>query len=161
MLLPAGMQADRTHIDALTERAIGCAVTVHRAFGPGLLESIYHNCMLVELKAEGLKVRTDRHIPLEYRGQRVGFLKFDILVEECLIVEVKAVEQLHPIHSAQVITYLKLTGCPAGLLMNFNATTLRAGLRRLDHPDLYLKRVTPCDPEVASTPESKAPGPSK
>jgi GxxExxY protein len=143
VLLPAVMQADRTQIDALTERTIGCAVSVHRAFGPGLLESIYHNCMLVELKAEGLKVRTDRHIPLEYRGQRVGSLKFDILVEECLIVEVKAVEQLHAIHSAQVITYLKLTGCPAGLLMNFNATTLRAGLRRLDHPDLYLKKVTP------------------
>lgn len=99
--------------------------------------------MLVELKAEGLKIRTDRQIPLEYRGQRVGSLKFDILVEECLIIEVKAVEQLHAIHSAQVITYLKLTGCPAGLLMNFNATTLKAGLRRLDHPDLYLKRVTP------------------
>ena len=78
---------------------------------------------------------------LEYKGQRVhGELKLDLLVEECIVVELKAVERLHPVHLAQVITYLKLTGCPAGLLMNFNATTLKSGLKRLDHPDWRVRK---------------------
>ena len=69
-------------------------------------------------------------------------LKLDLLVENCVVVELKAVERLHPIHLAQVITYLKLTGCPAGLLLNFNSTTLRGGLKRLDHPDFYVKKTS-------------------
>ena len=75
------------------------------------------------------------------RANRVGAdLKLDLLVEECIVVELKAVERLHPVYLAQVITYLKLTGCPAGLLMNFNSTTLLAGLRRLNHPDWHVKK---------------------
>jgi iron complex transport system substrate-binding protein len=83
----------------------------------------------------------DRRVSLGYKGERIGGdLKLDLMVEGRVIVEVKAVERFHPVHLAQVITYLKLTGCPVGLLMNFNTTSLRAGLKRLVHPDLYVKR---------------------
>jgi GxxExxY protein len=120
-------------IEALTEKIIGCAIEVHRILGPGLLESVYRECMIIELRREHLRVDCERQIPFEYKGQRIrGALKLGLLVEDCIVVELKAVERLHPVHSAQVITYLKLTGYPAGLLMNFNATTLRAGLRRLE-----------------------------
>ena len=130
-----------THLDEverLTERVIGCAIEVHRILGPGLLESIYRECLAMELDANRLQFVSERNVPIEYKGHRVkGALKLDLLVGGCLVVELKAVESLHPVHSAQVLTYLKLSGFPAGLLMNFNATSLRAGLRRLDHPDRY------------------------
>ena len=128
-------------LDALSERVIGCAIAVHRALGPGLLESIYRECLIIELKAE--KIQTDQHrrVSLTYRGEPIaGHLTLDLLVEGRLVVELKSVEQIKPVHLAQVITYLKLTGCPAGLLLNFNATTLRAGLRRLHHPDVYVNK---------------------
>ena len=128
-------------IDATTEKVIACAIEVHRVLGPGLLESIYRDCLLIELKRVHLSVESERYVPFEYKGQPIATkLKLDLLVNGCIVVELKAVESLHPIHSAQVITYLKLTGCPAGLLLNFNATTLRAGLKRLDHPDRYKKK---------------------
>jgi GxxExxY protein len=131
-------QPDRDAIESLTARIIGCAIEVHRTLGPGLLESVYRDCMLVELRAEGLHVERERRVSLEYRGQRIpSHLTVDLLVENCVVVELKALEHLYPIHLAQVITYLKLTGHPAGLLMNFNTTSLRSGLRRLVHPDLY------------------------
>ena len=130
-------------INALTQKVIGCAIAVHRALGPGLLESVYRECMVIELRAQNLRVEWERSVSIEYRGQRIGgALKIDLLVEGCLIVELKAVERLHPVHPAQVITYLKLTGCPAGLLINFNVMVLKDGLKRLDHPALYVtKRV--------------------
>ena len=139
---------DRTEdeINALTERIIGCAMEVHRTLGPGLLESIYRECLAIELSASQLGFVSERQIPLDYKGRRVrGELKLDLLVEDCVVVELKSVERLHPVHSAQVITYLKLTGCPAGLLMNFNATTLRGGLKRLDHPDRYVSKSPDLD----------------
>ena len=126
--------------DSLTEKIIGCAMTVHRALGPGLLESVYRDCLIIELATEKLRTECDKPVPLSYRGQPVSDLKLDLLVEGRVIVEVKAVSQLHPVHQAQVLTYLKLTGHPVGLLMNFNTTTLRAGLKRLVHPDLYVKK---------------------
>lgn len=128
-------------INVLTQKVIGCAIAVHRALGPGLLESVYRECMVIELRAQNLRVDCERPVSIEYRGQRIGgALKIDLLVEGCLIVELKAVEKLHPVHPAQVITYLKLTGCPAGLLINFNEIVLKDGLRRLDHADLYVKK---------------------
>ena len=125
-------------LDALTELVIGAAIAVHTALGPGLLESIYRDALFIELTARGLTLKVEEHVPVFYRGQRIrGDLKIDLLVDGRLIVEIKAVDRLHPVFQAQVITYLKLTGHPAALLLNFNATTLRAGLKRLDHPDLY------------------------
>lgn len=128
-------------INALTDKVIGSAIEVHRHLGPGLLESIYRECLMMELSGANMRVECERFVPIEYKGQRVrGGLKLDLLVEGCLVVELKAIEALHPVHSAQVLTYLRLTGFPAGLLMNFNVTALRAGLRRLDHPDRYVKK---------------------
>jgi GxxExxY protein len=131
-------------LDKLRERAIGCGIAVHRTFGPGLLESIYRDCMVIELRANGLAVERERPVFLQYRGEPVGgVLRIDIVVEGTLLIEVKAVEKLHPVHSAQVMTYLKLTGLPGGLLMNFNTPALRLGLKRLVHPDLYNRPGTP------------------
>ena len=127
-------------IESLTERVIGCAIEVHRALGPGLLESVYRDCLLIELREAGLKVDHERRVAIAYKGRPIaGGLKLDLIVDERLIVELKAVERLIPVFEAQTITYLKLTGCPAALLINFNAETLKAGLRRLKHPDLYKK----------------------
>jgi GxxExxY protein len=135
------MTTTQSEIETLTERIIGCAIEVHRTLGPGLLESLYRECMILEMRAAQLQVEIERSIRMEYKGRRLrAGLKLDLLVEDCVVVELKAVEQLHPVHLAQVITYLKLTGCPAGLLMNFNSITLRGGLRRLDHPDKYVKK---------------------
>ncbi|HJU42329.1 MAG TPA: GxxExxY protein [Vicinamibacterales bacterium] len=127
-------------VEGLTERVIRCAIEVHRLLGPGLLESPYRECLLFELVSIGLKVERERLVPIVYKGQIVSdALKIDLLVENTVVVEVKAVDAIHPVHLAQVITYLRLTGHPAGLLLNFNAVTLKAGLRRLDHPDRYRK----------------------
>ena len=130
-----GMERTGAEIEALTERIIGCAIEVHRTLGPGLLESVYRECLIIELTTCQLRVESERRVPLEYKGHRIrGDLKLDLLVEDCVVAELKSVERLHPVHVAQVITYLKLTGCPAGLLINFNSTAIRAGLRRVDHP---------------------------
>jgi GxxExxY protein len=135
-------QLTSNQIESLTERVIGCAIEVHRALGPGLLESVYRDCLLIEMRLEGLTVERERRVAIEYRGQHVpASLVLDLVIERYLVVELKTVERIHPLHLAQVITYLKLTECPAGLLLNFNATSLRNGLRRLDHPTLYAQRA--------------------
>jgi GxxExxY protein len=96
---------------------------------------------VIELETANLVVETERTVSLAYRGQRVRRgLKIDLLVESCLVVEAKAVDLVHPVHLAQVITYPKLTGHPAGLLLNFNVTSLRNDLKRLVHPELYGKK---------------------
>jgi GxxExxY protein len=129
-------------LEETTQRIIGCAIEVHRFLGPGLLESVYRECMVIELRRAGLRVESERQIVIAYKGERVGGgLRIDLLVNGCIVVEIKAVDRLHPVHSAQVITYLKISGFPIGLLMNFNSTTLKAGLKRLDHPDRFLKRT--------------------
>lgn len=129
-------------IDELSEQVIGCAMAVHSELGPGLLESIYRHCLFIELTLASLTVVQEQPVPIVYRGQRMRDpLKLDLLVDGRLVVEVKAVERLHPVYQAQVITYLKLTGCPAGLLLNFNAPSLRGGLRRLDHPTIYAEKL--------------------
>ena len=130
-------------LEELTQQIIGCAIEVHRILGPGLLESVYRECMIIEMRRQNLRVESERWITFDYKGERVsGGLKLDLLVNDCVVVELKAVERLHPVHLAQGITYLKISRYPAGLLLNFNSTTLRAGLRRLHHPDLYVKKIS-------------------
>ena len=125
-------------VERVAASIIGCAIEVHRTLGAGLLESVYTECLQRELLACGLFVEREHRVPIVYKGERLqSVLKVDLLVERCVVVEVKAVEKLAPVHEAQVITYLKLSGCPAGLLMNFNSVLLRDGLRRLDHPERY------------------------
>jgi GxxExxY protein len=128
-------------IERVANQVIGCGIEVHRILGPGLLESVYTECLISELRRRGLLAERDLCVPIIYKGERLGeMLKIDVLVEKCVVVELKAVEKLAPVHEAQVITYLKLSGCPAGLLMNFNSVLLRNGLRRLDHPDRYAEK---------------------
>ena len=135
------MSHTREDLNALTERIIGCAIEVHRALGPGLLESVYRECLALELNDRHLLVATEQRVPVTYKGRRIkSELKLDLLIEGSVVVELKSVDRLHRVHLAQVITYLKLTGCRAGLLMNFNVTSLRTGLRRLHHPDIYFEQ---------------------
>jgi GxxExxY protein len=129
-------------IEQLTELVIGLAMRVHDALGPGLLESIYRDCLVLELVANGLEVSVEHRVPVFYLGQKIrDDLKIDVLVNGWLVLEIKAIERLLPVHKAQVLTYLKLTGFPAGLLFNFNATSIRAGMHRLDHPDVYAQKL--------------------
>ena len=128
-------------IDRLTERVIACAIEVHRQMGPGLNEGVYAECMTLELAAQDIPFECDVPVLASYKGRRLRkHFELDLLVNTRLIVELKAIEKLLPVHQAQVITYLRLTGHPAGLLLNFNEATLRAGLKRLDHPDRYARK---------------------
>lgn len=116
----------------LSEQIIGAAIEVHRALGPGLLESAYLRCLQVELELRGLNAEAEVPVPLIYKGLMVdaGY-RLDLLVAQQVIVEVKSVVRLEPIHTAQALTYLRLTGKQVGLLINFNAIVLKDGLRRV------------------------------
>ena len=116
----------------ITERIIAGAMKVHSALGPGLLESTYHACLQYEFAAAGLHFERQVRLPVVYRDVQleVGY-RIDFFVETSVIVELKAVEKLLPIHVAQLLSYLKLTGCRVGLLINFNVVHLRQGIRRV------------------------------
>ena len=116
----------------LSHKIIGCAMKVHSELGPGLLESSYEACLYYELKNKGLGVIKQMALPLVYNDVKleVGY-RIDLLVENKIIVEVKAVDALNDVHLAQVLTYLKLSGCKIGLLINFNVSSLKDGIKRL------------------------------
>ena len=116
----------------LSERVLGACIEVHRHLGPGLLESAYEQCLCHELSLTGLSFARQRPLPLTYKGVTLdcGY-RLDVVVEEKLVVELKAVDHLLSVHEAQVLTYLKLTGLEVGLLVNFNTPVLRGGIRRL------------------------------
>ncbi|MEM6854256.1 MAG: GxxExxY protein [Planctomycetota bacterium] len=118
--------------EELTSKIIGAAIDVHRELGPGLLESAYEVCMFKELEARGLAVMAQVPVPVIYKGDRLdaGF-RIDLLIEDQIVVELKAVEQLLPVHTAQLITYMKLSHHEVGLLMNFNVPVLRDGIKRI------------------------------
>lgn len=117
--------------DDLSKQVIGCALEVHRALGPGLLESTYEQCLAHELSLVGLSFQLQHTLPVDYKGLRLdcGY-RIDLLIEGALIVELKSVEQLLPIHEAQLLTYLKLAHLRIGLLINFNVKRLKDGLKR-------------------------------
>ncbi|MEA3392477.1 MAG: GxxExxY protein [Candidatus Marinimicrobia bacterium] len=119
-------------LNKITEKIIGAAITVHKELGPGLLESTYEACLTYELAECGLAVARQKELPVKYKGVKLdcGY-RIDLLVEEQIVVELKAVERIEPIHIAQVISYLKLSGCSVGLLINFNVKILKDGIRRL------------------------------
>ena len=119
-------------INAITEGVIGAAIAVHRALGPGLLESAYEACVAYDLVDSGFLVERQKGLPVVYRGVELdcGY-RIDLLVENKVIVELKAVEKILPIHEAQLLSYLKLSGCKVGLLINFNVKVLKTGIRRL------------------------------
>ena len=118
-------------LNAISEAIIGAAISVHKEFGPGLLESVYEICMIQEMEDRGLKVAQQVDIPLYYKGRLTNkMFRIDLLVEDEIIVELKAVEQILPIHEAQLLTYLKLTNKKLGLLINFNVPLLKQGIMR-------------------------------
>jgi GxxExxY protein len=118
--------------DSVTAAVIGAAIEVHRTLGPGLLESVYEACLARELEHRGVAVRRQVDVPVVYRGEPVGVgYRLDLLVDERVVVEIKAIEKLERIHDAQVLTYLRLTGKRTALLINFNTPYLREGVRRL------------------------------
>lgn len=119
-------------LNEISEQVIGAAIEVHKAIGPGLLESAYEACMKHELKLRGLAVETQRVLPIEYKGLKLdcGY-RIDLLVEGQVVVELKAVHDLEAVHEAQLLTYLKLGGWKLGLLINFNVPLLKQGVRRM------------------------------
>lgn len=133
------MEGDRTKtatgqdnpVNAITGKVIQCAIEVHRVLGPGLLESVYEKCLAYELAGAGMTLEIQKDLPMRYKGVQLdcGF-RLDIVVEKAVIVEVKAVETLLPIHEAQILTYMKLSGIKTGLLINFNERLLKDGLKR-------------------------------
>ncbi len=118
--------------DALTSRVIGLAIEVHRALGPGLLESAYEECLCFELTSHG--IRFDRQVPLPvvYKSVRLDCAyRMDIVIENLLVAELKTVERILPVHEAQLLTYLRLSGMTTGLILNFHVPVLREGIKRL------------------------------
>ena len=131
---PLFLQADET-----SRRIIGAAIEVHRDKGPGLIESIYEWCLLKELGLQGLSAEAQRAVRITYKEfVREEPLRFDLLVEGCVLVEIKSVEKTLPIHQAQVLSYMKLLNVPVGLLLNFNTPKLAAGISRLILPGANL-----------------------
>jgi len=119
-------------INNITDKIISAAIAVHRELGPGLLESAYEACLVYELVQRGLSIEQQKTLPVIYRDVRVdcGY-RIDLFVEKQVIVELKAVEKLEPIHKAQLLSYLKLSDCKVGLLINFNVKILKDGIHRI------------------------------
>lgn len=122
---------NREELNLLTQKIIGAAIEVHRHLGPGLLESTYEACLAFELGKLGIKVERQKSLPVIYKEVQLdqGY-RIDLLVEDKVVVELKVVEEINAIHEAQVLSYLKLSNCPAGLLLNFNVKLLKDGIRR-------------------------------
>jgi GxxExxY protein len=123
--------ADRAALNKLTQRIIGAAIEVHRHLGPGLLESVYETCLAYELERLGLNVERQKALPVVYKQIHLeqGY-RLDLLVDGKVVVELKVVETVTPVHKAQVLSYLKLSGYPIGLLLNFNVKLLKDGIHR-------------------------------
>ena len=118
-------------LDQLAHGVIGAAIEVHRLLGPGFLESVYEEALCVELKLRGIPFTRQAALGVDYKGHAVGEGRLDLLVGDALVVELKAVDALAPIHSAQLLSYLKATGYQLGLLINFNVPVLRNGIKRV------------------------------
>ena len=124
--------AEAVVINGLTEKIIGAAIVVHKTLGPGLLESAYEECLAYELSLANIFFERQLALPVRYKSLQLdcGY-RLDFLIEKTVILELKAIETLQPIHEAQLLTYLKLGGWPIGLLINFNVPILKKGIRRL------------------------------
>jgi GxxExxY protein len=129
---------ENNRLDQISRRIIGAAIEVHRHLGPGLLESAYQSCLAFELRHLGLKVEEQKSLPVVYKQVKLdcGY-RLDLVVEDEIIVEIKAIEKLLPIHEAQLLSYLRLANKRAGLLMNFHVPVLKNGLKRIvnEFPD--------------------------
>ncbi|WP_038052626.1 GxxExxY protein [Thioalkalivibrio sp. ALJ1] len=124
--------------DPISREVIGAAIEVHRELGPGLMESVYERCLAHELRQRGIECETQVPMPVAYKGETIeaGY-RIDLLVRQCLMVELKSVDAINGLHKAQLLTYMKLARVDTGLLINFNAPVLKDGIRRLE------RRVSP------------------
>lgn len=123
------MVITQKYINEISYTIIGCAIEVHKHLGPGLLESVYEPCFIEEMQNAGLSVKSQRYIPVNYKGKDLrGVLKLDLLINDIIIVEEKAVDQMIPLYKAQLLSYLKLAGKPKGLLINFHSENIKAQL---------------------------------
>jgi GxxExxY protein len=123
---------EKERLDSITGTIINCAIEVHRALGPGLLESAYEACLAFELVEQGLEIECQKPLPVVYRDVKLdcGY-RLDIFVEKSVIVEIKVVDHVAPIHKAQLLSYLRLSECKVGLLINFNVKVLKTGIIRM------------------------------
>ena len=133
---PPYMEPDR-ELDELAHAVIGAAIEIHRSLGAGLDESLYENAMYIELRHRNIPFTKQVVVPVEYRGETIGERRIDLIVAGRLVVELKAIEALAPLHSAQVRTYLKITRTKLGLLINFNVPLLKDGLKRVINPSAF------------------------
>ena len=117
-------------MEAIVSRTIGCAIRVHKAIGAGFTEGVYHDAMQIELTTEGLSWTREYAVSVLYRGQPTRRQKLDLVIDGFIVVEIKAVERLHPVHVAQILSYLRAARLPIGLLMNFNTPLLKSQLCR-------------------------------
>ena len=125
-------EGDWGKAEAVTGRIIGFAIKVHRSLGPGLLENVYQDCLALEITRAGMRCDRQVDLPLVYEGIRFDrAYHADLIVEQAVVIEIKSIETILPVHVAQVLTYLRLSGCHIGLLLNFNEKMLKEGLRRL------------------------------
>lgn len=131
-------ELQRKLLNELSNKIIGFCIEIHRELGPALLESAYQACLAYELSRAGIHFEREKPLPVSYKDVRLdcGY-RLDLLVEEFLIVELKAINEVQKIHEAQLLTYLKLTGCQLGLLFNFNVPVLKQGVKRIAHGDLF------------------------
>ena len=122
---------EKMEINQITEKIIKCAIDVHKSLCPGLLESAYEECLVYELEKDGLKTERQKTVPVVYKEKKLecGY-RIDILVENKVVVELKTADTFNPVHEAQILTYLKFAGKEVGLLINFNVTLLKNGIRR-------------------------------
>lgn len=119
------MDLSKKYLDQLTYKVIGAAIEVHKALGPGLLESVYHKCMKKELELKGIGFQSELSVPVDYKGLEIDTeLRCDLLIEKCLAVELKSVDVMLPIHEAQILTYMRLLEVPKGILINFNSVNI-------------------------------------
>jgi GxxExxY protein len=116
--------------ELLTERIIGCSIEVHRQLGPGLLESAYRSALGVEFDLQGMRYVQELPLPVKYKGKEIGQFRIDMLVEDAVVIELKSTERHDPVFEAQLLSYLKLGGYRAGLLINFNSVMVTKGIKR-------------------------------
>ena len=123
--------AEVQRVNEVTDGIIGASIEVHRALGPGLLESAYEECLCYELEVRGIPIQRQVPLPVVYKGIQLdcGY-RMDVVIDDLVVLELKAVDRLLPIHEAQLLTYLRLRRCPVGLLINFNVPVLKDGIRR-------------------------------
>jgi GxxExxY protein len=142
-------------LNDITGAVVDAALKVHTALGPGLLEAVYERCLVHELNKKGLRTQSQIPLPVFYDGVLIeGGYRIDILVEDLVIVEVKAVENTLPVHCAQLLSYLKLSGKPVGLLINFNKAHLREGIRRISNSRAAMQKDSASSASSASEPRA-------